>query len=166
MGCCSSKVGANADDEPFTQNLDLVPPDEKLDANAAMAASLLGILLRDTSTPDLPVKDHKARIPSGERGVSLAFLRGARKFFGEHGMLNETMEFVCKKKGSKTSVCAITRSTGLSLAESIAIAAADMAVEGASAETEMLVGKAEETGQVRRGGEVLGRERGVGCGVR
>ena len=49
MGCCSSKVGANADDEPFTQNLDLVPPDEKLDANAAMAASLLGILLRDTS---------------------------------------------------------------------------------------------------------------------
>ena len=42
---------------------------------------------------------------------------------------NETMEFVCKKKGSKTSE-SITRSTGL--AESIAIAAADMAVEGAS----------------------------------
>ena len=36
-------------------------------------------------------------------------------------MLNDTMELVCKKEGSTTSVCAITRSTGLSLAESFAI---------------------------------------------
>ena len=37
-----------------------------------------------------------ATTASGRRGV--AFLRGARAFFGK-GMLNSTMEFVCKKKG-------------------------------------------------------------------
>ena len=50
---------------------------------AAMAASSGSS--RDTSIPDLPVKDHKARILSGERGVSLAF-SVAPVFFGEHGI--------------------------------------------------------------------------------
>ena len=69
----------------------------------------------------MPIKAHDDRLGSGLRGVSLDFLRGARAFFGEHGLLDDTMELVCKEEGSTTSVCAITRSTGLSLAESFAI---------------------------------------------
>ena len=37
-------------------------------------------------------------------------------------MLDDTMELVCKKEGGAATVCAITRSTGLSLAESFEIA--------------------------------------------
>ena len=118
---CSS--GRDQPIEPDDDDAPALPPLDPAAAEeaAAVAASLLGILHRDTSRPELPIKAHDDRLGSGRRGVSLAFLRGVHTFFGEHGMLDDTMELVCKKEGSTTSVCAITRSTGLSLAESVAI---------------------------------------------
>jgi len=46
-----------------------------------------------------------------------------RSFFAAHGGLDKTMGTVCKEEGSSTSVCALTRSTGLSLSESLVLVA-------------------------------------------
>ena len=93
-------------------------------AAAALATSLAARLLSAAARPALPVRAHAERLPSGERGLSLACLRGLRAFFDAHGRLDVTMELVCKEAGCETSVCALTRSTGLSLAESVVLAAA------------------------------------------
>ena len=66
----------------------------------------------------LPVLRHAERIPSGERGCSLSFLLGVRKFFESRGNASYVMEQVCKEKGSPNTVCALTLCTGLSLMES------------------------------------------------
>ena len=65
------------------------------------------------------MKPHAARLPSGARGVSLAFLRAVRDFYAARGGLGQVMGDICKK--GETSVCSLTRSTGLSLAESVVL---------------------------------------------
>ena len=60
---------------------------------------------------------------SGRRGLSLRLLRAIREFYREHGGLGKVMGDVCKEAGFAASVCALTRSTGLSLAESVVHAA-------------------------------------------
>ena len=70
--------------------------------------------------------------------MSRDFVRGARCFFGNVGLLDKVMGDVCKEAGSETSVCALTLSTGLSLAESIVLCAESRKEDAAS-----LVGEAE-----------------------
>ena len=83
--------------------------------------ALLEALQAAPERPDLPVKPHAARLPSGARGVSLAFLRAVRDYYAARGGLGQVMGDICKK--GETSVCSLTRSTGLSLAESVVLAA-------------------------------------------
>ena len=99
--------------------------------------ALVERLLADKSQPALPVRSHAERLSSGERGLSLAALRGLRAFFAAHNRLDVTMENVCKERGCETSVCALTRSTGLSLAESVVLVAAEQGKD-----TSALVGRA------------------------
>jgi tetratricopeptide (TPR) repeat protein len=87
----------------------------------ALASSILGRLHGATARPPLPIRAHGARLPSGRRGLSRAALRALRGFFEAHGALGKLMADVCKEAGSATSVCALTLSTGLSLAESIVV---------------------------------------------
>ena len=96
-----------------------------VDAQPVTAVGLLTTLQQSTSRPSLPVHVHKDRVPSSRRGVSLAFLRGLREFYLACGALDKLMSDVCKEEGFDASVCALTASTGLSLAESVLIAAAD-----------------------------------------
>ena len=51
---------------------------------------------------------------------ALALHYALRTFFRAHGGLDKVMGDVCKEEGYAASVCALTRSTGLSLAESVA----------------------------------------------
>ena len=82
----------------------------------------LETLRHETAQPvRLPIRPHDARLPSQDRGVSLHFLRAARLFYRKHGGLELTMDKVCK--GGCVNVCTLTRSTGLSLAKSVAIVA-------------------------------------------
>ena len=74
--------------------------------------------------PPLPVQSHEERLNSGERGVSLAGLRGLRAFFAAHNRLDHTRTEV-NHEGGETSVCALTRSTGLSLVESMVLVATE-----------------------------------------
>jgi len=71
----------------------------------------------------MPIRTHAERLPSGERGVSLEFLRAIRTFYTELGAIDKPMEDVCMEEGSSSSACALTRSTGLSLAESVVLEA-------------------------------------------
>ena len=73
---------------------------------------------------ELPVLPNSKRRRSGQRGMTRALLFGVKAFFEQHGALDKTMDDVCKEADSATSVCALTCSTGLSLAESVVISAA------------------------------------------
>ena len=66
----------------------------------------------------LPVTPHDERLPSGERGFSVAFLRALCTLFERHGALRLDMSGVCKKEDLAVNVCRLTASTGLSLIES------------------------------------------------
>ncbi|KOO33518.1 tetratricopeptide repeat domain protein [Chrysochromulina tobinii] len=72
---------------------------------------------------DVPVRPHARRLPSGRRGITRAMLRAIRRFYRARGALGMLMSDLIKKKGFKWSVCALTRSTGLSLIESLALTA-------------------------------------------
>ena len=74
---------------------------------------------RQKETPPLPIKAHSERLNSLDRGLSLAMLRALRAFYDEHGALEKVMGDVYKEEGFGESVVALTRSTGLSLAESL-----------------------------------------------
>ena len=98
--------------------------DEKL------CKALLEELRLDRSLPPLPVRAHAERVPSGKRGLSLAALRALRDFYSARGALDKVMGDVCKEAGFEASMCALTRSTGLSLAESLEICAGERDVGG------------------------------------
>ena len=89
----------------------------------ALGRALLEALRTDRDKPDLPIHTHAQRLPSGQRGLSLDMLRAVGAFYEASGGLGKVMGAVCKEKGYATSVCAITRCTGLSLAESLVIVA-------------------------------------------
>ena len=74
-------------------------------------------------TLNLPVRSHARRMPSGQRGMSRAMLRAIRRFYGPRGALGKLMGDLIIEEGFEVSVCALTRSTGLSLIESLALTA-------------------------------------------
>ena len=87
--------------------------------STVLALALLAELRASTEKPDLPIQTHAQRIKSGERGLSLEMLRALRTFYRGVNALDKTMGDVCKQEGFDTNVCALTRCTGLSLAESL-----------------------------------------------
>ena len=121
MGCATSKVtpdGANGRSKAqFIQELDARDSPQLQER----LLSLLELLLvAAASKPvELPLLEHKSRLPSGERGLSLEALRAVRTFYERRRALGKVMGDVCKKRGFKANVCALTSSTGLSLAESL-----------------------------------------------
>ena len=106
---------------------------------AATLALLERLLQRRAALPPLPVLPHDQRRPSGERGLSLAALDGIRRFYERHGGLDKTMGDVCKEKGFEASVVALTRGSGLSLAETLVLEG-----EAAGVDTEGIVGPASD----------------------
>ena len=98
---------------------------------------VIGVTRRTPAAPPLPILTHDKRRPSGRRGLSLRLLRAIREFYREHGGIDKVMGDVCKEAGFAASVCALTRSTGLSLAESVVHAA-----ESSGASSAALVGHA------------------------
>ncbi|KOO33557.1 tpr repeat-containing protein [Chrysochromulina tobinii] len=74
-------------------------------------------------TLKVPVRPHARRLPSGRRGITRKMLRAIRRFYCARGALGMLMGDLIKKEGFEWSVCALTRSTGLSLIESLALTA-------------------------------------------
>ena len=74
-------------------------------------------------TLDVPVRPHARRLSSGRRGITRKMLGAIRRFYRACGALGMLMGDLIKKEGFKWSVCALTRSTGLSLIETLALTA-------------------------------------------
>ena len=72
--------------------------------------------------PERPVIPHSGRKLSQARGLSIPTLRALRSFFAEHGMSQWTVSELCSCD-SNVGLCALTRQTGLSLAETLALMA-------------------------------------------
>ncbi|KAL1515349.1 hypothetical protein AB1Y20_001979 [Prymnesium parvum] len=116
-------VPADAE-EKSSPPLPIVPADaEEKSLRSALGLALLQALRDKKEQPPMPIRTHAERLPSGERGVSLEFLRALRTFYTELGAIGKPMEDVCMEEGSSSSACALTRSTGLSLAESVVLVA-------------------------------------------
>ena len=102
----------------------LSPPPPPPGEPEALADWLLERLL--AAAPNevaLPVRAHRARLRSGARGFSVAFLRALHRFLRRHGADELHMDALCKQPGLPVSVCRLTASTGLSLVESCALLA-------------------------------------------
>ena len=96
------------------------------DAADALADALLDALAAarvPKGALDVPVRPHARRLPSGHRGMSRTMLRAIRRFYGKRGALGKLMGNLIKEEGFVWSICALTRSTGLSLIESLALRA-------------------------------------------
>ena len=115
----------------------IIKPEDAAAAQELGVSLLEGLLLAASERPALPIRAHSDRLSSGARGLSLTALRAIRTFFGRHGGLSKLMDKVCKEEGFDASVCKLTASTGLSLAESMVHAAAQ-----AGADVTRLVGDA------------------------
>ena len=103
-------------------------PDQPLPPQA-LADSLLRALLDNPDRAARPVHTHAERLSSGRRGLGLPTIRALRTFYAAHGGLDRLMADVCKEAGYSASVCALTRATGLSLAETIVLRAAERSID-------------------------------------
>lgn len=74
--------------------------------------------LRDLPLPALPIRPHAKRQPSASRGLSLPALKAVRSFYKAAGALATPLAAVCDGMGAG-SLCALTRGSGLSLAETL-----------------------------------------------
>ena len=135
MGCAASTSDAKA--VPSSLGSPSTVGAQSHDDRREHALLLLATLLASRAAPPLPILTHDQRRPSGRRGLSLRLLRAIREFYREHGGLDKVMGDVCKEAGFAASVCALTRSTGLSLAESV-----EHAAESSGASSAALVGHA------------------------
>ena len=104
----------------------LAPPRNGIPSDQALALRLLEELYMRSKTstlPSRPVRSHATRLPSLQRGVSTAFLRALCRFFAKHGAVQLGLEEVCDHETLPVSICRLTRSTGLSLVETLMLLA-------------------------------------------
>ena len=70
-----------------------------------------------------PVRPHARRLPSSERGVSLAFVRAFCRFVVKRGAVQLPMDDLCARPTLPVSLCHLTAHTGLSLVETLVLLA-------------------------------------------
>ena len=100
------------------------PADDGADSLADTLLDAIVAARVPKGTLDLPVRSpHKRRLQSGRRGITRAMLRAIRRIYLARGALGMLMSDVCKMQGFEWSVCALTRSTGLSLVETLVLTA-------------------------------------------
>ena len=97
--------------------------DDAADALADALFAAIAAARVPKGTLDVPVRPHARRLPSGRRGITRKMLRAIRRFYHARGALGMLVGDLIKKEGFEWSVCALTRSTGLSLIESLALTA-------------------------------------------
>ena len=153
MGCGASKPHTTVHLPPESSLRRTITPDPQSLAHGPQptirtAAEVLTIRLLDGLAAreehvSLPVQSHAQRLGSAQRGWSRAAFRGLRAFYSKHGMLDKLMADLCKQEAAEheassrlswstsprrppapvMSMCQLTKSTGLSLAESLVLAA-------------------------------------------
>ena len=112
MGCGGSKKAVDpVDPSPG--------PPPHLQAATARTVRLLESLAAKKERVARPVLPNSERLRSGQRGMTRAMLFGVKAFFKKHNALDKTMQDVVNQRGFKFSACELTKSTGLSLTETL-----------------------------------------------
>ena len=115
MGCAGSKKAV--DPRPAKPLSPLTP--EAQAAAEARTVRLLESLAAKEERVDRPVLSNSERRRSGQRGMTRALLFGVKAFFEKHNALDKTMQDIVNEHGFKFSACELTKSTGLSLTETL-----------------------------------------------
>ena len=105
-------------------------------AAQARTVRLLESLAAKKERVEQPVLPNSERRRSGQRGMTRALLLGVKAFFEKRGALDKTMQDIVNEHGFPFSACELTKSTGLSLTETLVWEA------GEGAGIEELVGEA------------------------
>ena len=136
MGCCASKEPAAPASGPvaFAAVMPMAPTAQA--AAEARTVRLLESLAAKEERVEQPVLSNSERLRSGQRGMTRALLFGVKAFFEKHNALDKTMQDIVNERGFKFSACELTKSTGLSLTETLVREA------GEGAGIEELVGEA------------------------
>ena len=124
MGCGASKKAVDPSPGP--------PP--HLQAATARTVRLLESLAAKEERVKRPVLPNSKRRRSGQRGMTRALLFGAKAFYAQRGALDKTMQDIVNEPGFPFSACELTKSTGLSLTETLVREAYREAGEGAGIE--------------------------------
>ena len=77
----------------------------------------------------LPITPHDKRLKSGNRGVSEALIMAFVAFLDLKGCEVDDVGEICKGERVELNVCHLTRSTGLSLAESVVVVADELRLQ-------------------------------------
>lgn len=77
----------------------------------------------------LPITPHDKRLKSGNRGVSEALIMAFVAFLDLNGCEVDDVGEICKGERVELNVCHLTRSTGLSLAESVVVVADELRLQ-------------------------------------
>ena len=109
MGCGPSKKAVGPSPRP--------PP--HLQAAAARTVRLLESLAAKEERVKQPVLSNSKRRRSGQRGMTRALLFGVKAFYAQRGALDKTMQDIVNERGFPFSACELTKSTGLSLTETL-----------------------------------------------
>ena len=120
MGCGASKKNSVAPADPRSAKAKV-----KGTAAEKLAIRLLEMLATKQERVTLPILKTSQRRRSGLRGLSRTALYGARDFYAKQGALDKVMQDIVNESGFAFSACELTKSTGLSLAESLVLAAGE-----------------------------------------
>jgi len=122
MGYSASKEAAAPAPGPvaFAAAKPLAPMTPTARAAAqARTVRLLESLAAKEERIDRPVLSNSERWRSGQRGMTRALLFGVKAFFEQHNALDKTMQDIVNEPGFPFSACELTKSTGLSLTETL-----------------------------------------------
>ena len=123
MGCAASKKSVDPGPPRAVRGAAARPlaplTPEALAAAQARTVRLLESLAAKEERVEQPVLPNKERLRSGQRGMTRALLFGVKAFFEQHNALDKTMQDIVNEPGFQFSACELTKSTGLSLTETL-----------------------------------------------
>ena len=101
------------------------PGPQPLRAGTALTIRLLESLAAKEERVALPILSNAERRRSGRRGMSRALLFGVKAFYAQRGALDKVMQDIVNERPFPFSACELTKSTGLSLIETLALEAGE-----------------------------------------
>ena len=91
----------------------------------ALTIRLLESLAAKEERVSRPILSSSERQRSGQRGMSRALLFGVKAFYAQRGALDKAMQDIVNERPFPFSACELTKSTGLSLIETLALEAGE-----------------------------------------
>ena len=101
------------------------PGPQPLREATALTVRLLESLAAKEERVALPILSNSERRRSGQRGMSRALLFGVKAFYAQRGALDKVMQDIVNERPFPFSACELTKSTGLSLIETLALEAGE-----------------------------------------